>query len=104
MREGKKYTDTLHAKTPAASEPVNISSTRNETAIVDDPFAAQRSTGERRLGDNLAALGTSPGSPGTSPKRDRRLSKEWGAFLYPKAERDQKRRLLIKVPLSSRRL
>jgi len=77
--------DTETSNQQAASEPVSISGTRNESAIVDDPFAAQR---ER--GDNLAALGTSPGSPGTSPKRDRRMSKEWDASKVPPS-RFQKR-------------
>jgi len=65
---------------PVTSEPVDISGTRNQSAIVDDPFAAQR---ERPLDENLAALGTSPGS---SPKRDRRMSKEWGMFSCPEPE------------------
>ncbi|KAI9762929.1 MAG: hypothetical protein M1840_001109 [Geoglossum simile] len=79
--------DTETSSQQVTSEPVNISGSRNDTAIVDDPFAAQR---ERRLGDNLAALGTSPGSPGTSPKQDRRLSKEWDASKVPPS-RFQKR-------------
>jgi hypothetical protein len=66
-----------------ATDPVNITITRDESAITDDPFANQRSADNdpftgRRGGDTLGNLEPSPGSPGTSPKRDRRLSKEWG--------------------------
>jgi hypothetical protein len=78
----QNITLTLSITDPAATGPVSITITRNDSAITDDPFVNQRSAdndpfAQRRGGD---ALGSSLGSLGTSPKRDRRLSKEWGVF------------------------
>ncbi|KAH0547772.1 hypothetical protein FGG08_000029 [Glutinoglossum americanum] len=85
-------TETRNRQDPATTKPVNISGTRDESAIIDDPFASQRSTdndpfAERRGGDTLGVPGT---SPGTSPKRDRQMSKEWDASKVPPS-RFQKR-------------
>ncbi|KAI9859537.1 MAG: hypothetical protein M1813_006679 [Trichoglossum hirsutum] len=89
-----------------ATDPVNITITRDESAITDDPFANQRSADNdpftgRRGGDTLGNLEPSPGSPGTSPKRDRRLSKEWDASKVPPS-RFQKREGSIYATPSSR--
>jgi len=81
--------------TVKTTEPVNIGGNSSQNAASNDPFAAQRNPNddpfaERRGSDQLGALGTSPASPGTSPKRDRRMSKEWDASKVPPS-RFQKR-------------
>ncbi|KAI9759746.1 MAG: hypothetical protein M4579_002131 [Chaenotheca gracillima] len=70
---------------PALSEPVGISGS-------DDPFAAQRSDDNNPFterSDSVGELGSSPPIAG-SPKRDRRMSKEWDASKVPPS-RFQKR-------------
>jgi len=84
----------------AATKPVDITVTRDESAIAEDLFASQRSTDNdpfaaSRGSDTLAALGTSPASP---PKRDRRLSKEWDASKVPPSRFQKKEGSIYATP------
>lgn len=74
-----------------ATQPVNIN--RQADSAVDDPFAAQRTADNNPFAetrDGVTELGSSPPIQSGSPKKDRRMSKEWDASKVPPS-RFQKR-------------
>jgi len=81
----------VDATASGATQPVDISRQTDNSA--EDPFAAQRTTdnnpfAEKR--DDVTELGSSPPIQSGSPKKDRRMSKEWDASKVPPS-RFQKR-------------
>jgi hypothetical protein len=73
----------VDATASGTTQPVDINRQTDNTA--EDPFASQRTAdnnpfAEKR--DGVTELGSSPPIQSGSPKKDRRMSKEWGMNYY----------------------